>query len=85
MGRNPGRERMFRSRKETGYQTFQRKVKARKQLLGLTTRAYFQYGDRCGSQQPAEEWALEYSFKDTGCEAGSGLLSTVLLLMVGED
>lgn len=50
MGRNPGRERMFRSRKETGYQTFQRKVKARKQLLGLTTRAYFQYGDRCGSQ-----------------------------------
>lgn len=50
VGRNPGRETMFRSRKETGYQTFQRKVKARKQLLGLTTRAYFQYGDRCGCQ-----------------------------------
>ena len=49
VGRNPGRERMLRVRKEAGCKEFQRMVKARKQLLDLVTRAYFQCGVRCGS------------------------------------
>ena len=48
-GRNPGRERMYRIRMEAGCKKFQRMVKARKHILDLVTRAYFQRGVRCGS------------------------------------
>lgn len=59
MGRNTGRERVFRIRKEAGCKEFQRMVKARKQLLDLVTRAYFHCGVRCAPNHArSRHWNL---------------------------